>query len=70
MNFSIYAVNVSCRTALTHELKPFEVPFLSTDDPRFSRLKYHILKPLEDWLTTIGVRPGVYEKSEKQNMFI
>ena len=70
MNFSIYAVNVSCRTALTHELKPFEVPFLSTDDPRFSRLKYHILKPFEDCLTTIDVRPGVYEKSEKQNMFI
>ena len=66
MNFLMYAVNVSSRTALTRELKLFEAPFLSTNDPRFSWLKYQILKYLEGWLTTIEVRPGVYEKPEKK----
>ena len=33
-------------------------------------LKHQFLKYFEDWLTTIKVRPGVYEKSEKQKMFI
>ena len=28
-------MNVSITTTLTRELKPFEAPFLSTDDPRF-----------------------------------
>ena len=70
MNFSIYAVNVSSRTALTRELKPFEVPFSSTDVLRFSWVKYQILKYFEDCLTTIEVRPGVYEKLEKQKFFI
>ena len=64
----MYAVNVSSRTALTRELKLFEAPFLSTNDPRFSWLKYQILKYLEGWLTTIEVRPGVYEKPEKKNL--
>ena len=58
-------MNVSSTIALTRELKPFETPFLSIDDPRFSWLKY-----FEDWLTTIEVRPGVHEKSEKQKMFM
>ena len=70
MTFSIYAVNISSKTALTHELEPFEVPFSSTDYPRFLWLKYQILKYFEDWLTKIEVRPGVYEKSEKQKIFI
>ena len=56
-------MNVSSRATLTHE---FEVPFFSTDDPRFSWLKYQILKCFEDWLTTIEIRPGIYEKSENQ----
>ena len=34
--FSIYAINVSGTAALTRELNPFQAPFLSTDDPRFS----------------------------------
>ena len=63
-------MNVSSTIALTRELKPFETPFLSIDDPRFSWLKYQILKYFEDWLTTIEVRPGVHEKSEKQKMFM
>ena len=58
-------MNVSSATALTRELKPFEAPFLSTDDPRFSWLKYQILTCFEDWLTIIEVRPGVHEKFEK-----
>ena len=71
MDVSIYAVNVSIRTALTCELKSFEVCFLSSDDPRFSWLKYQILKYFEDWLTTTEVRAGVYEKLEKQkNIYI
>ena len=58
-------MNVSSTTALTRELKPPEGPFLPTDDPRFLWLKYQILIYFEDWLKTIEVRPGVYEKSEK-----
>ena len=63
-------MNVSSTTALTRELKPLEAPFLSTDDPRFLWLKYQILIYFQDWLKTIEVRPGVYEKSEKQKMFM
>ena len=63
-------MNVSSTTALTRELNPLEAPFLSTDDPRFLWLKYQILIYFEDRLKTIEVRPGVYEKSEKQKMFI
>ena len=69
MNFSIDAINISGKTALTGELKPFRVTFSSTDDPWFSGLKYHILKYFEDWLTTIEERPAVHEKSEKQKLF-
>ena len=39
------------------EMKPFEAPFLSTNDPQFSWLKYQFLKYFEDWLTTTEVRP-------------
>ena len=39
MNFSVYAVNVSSKTALTHELKPLEVPFFS-NDPRMQGAKF------------------------------
>ena len=71
MNVSTYALNVRSRTALTCELKPFKVPFLSTDDPQFSWLKYQISKHFKESLTIIDVRPGVYEKSEKQkNIYI
>ena len=40
------------------------------NDPRFSWLKYQILKYFEDCLTTIELRQGVYEKSAIQIMFI
>ena len=63
-------MNVSSTTALTRELKQLQAPFLLTDDPRFLWLKYQILLYFEDWLKTIEVRPGVYEKSEKQRMFV
>ena len=63
-------MNVSSTTALTRELKPLQAPFLLTDDPRFLWLKYQILLYFEDWLKTIEVRPGVYEKSEKQKIII
>ena len=63
-------MNVSSTTALTRELKPLEALFFPTDDPRFLWLKYQILIYFEDRLKTIEVRPGVYEKSEKQKMFI
>ena len=63
-------MNVSSTTALTCELKPLEAPFLPTDDPRLLWLKYQTLIYFEDWLKTIEIRPGVYEKSEKQKMFI
>ena len=63
-------MNVSSITDLTRELKPLEAPFLPTDDPRFFWLKYKILSYFEDQLKTIQVRPGVYEKSEKQKMSI
>ena len=60
-------MNVSSTTALACELKLFEAPFLSTDDPWFSWLKHEFLKNFEDWLTTIEMRPGVHER---QKMFI
>ena len=63
-------MNVSSTTASSHELKPFNAPFLSTDDPRFSWLKNQFLKYFEDWLKSIEERPGSYTKSEKQKMFI
>ena len=63
-------MNVSSITKLTRELKPLEAIFLPTDDPRFLWLKYQILSYFEDWLKTIEVRSGVYEKSEKKKMFI
>ena len=67
MNFSIHAMSASIRTALTRELKPFEAPLLSTNDPQFLWPKYHILKYFEDWLKT-KVWNG---KSEKQkNVYI
>ena len=62
-------MNVGSTTNLTRELKPLEAPFLPTDDPRFLWLKYQMFSYFEDWLKTIEVRSGVYEKSEKQKMF-
>ena len=63
-------MNVSSTSALTRELNPREARFLPTDDPRFLWLKYQILIYFEDGLNTVKVRPRVYEKSEKQKMFI
>ena len=63
-------MNFSSIAALTRELKLPEAPFLPTDDPRFLWLKYQILIYFDDWLKTFEVRPGVYEKSEKQKIFI
>ena len=34
-----HIMNVSSTTASSHELKPFNAPFSSIDDPRFSWLK-------------------------------
>ena len=65
MNFLIYVVNVSSRRALTYEFKSFEVPFLSTDDPRFLWLKYQILRYFEDWLVTTEVKDQEYMKSQR-----
>ena len=63
-------MNVSNTTVLTRELKPFDVPFLSADDPWFSWPKDQFLKYFEDWLVAFEVRPEVYEKTEKQKMLI
>ena len=63
-------MNVSSTLALTSDMKPLEAPFSPTDAPRLLWLKYQILRYFEDWLKTIEVRPEVYEKSEKQKMFI
>ena len=63
-------MNLSHTTALTRDLKPFDVAFLSTDDSRFSWLKQQFLKSFEDWFTKIEVGPGVYEKFIKKQMFI
>ena len=46
-------MNGSSATALTHELKPPEAPFLSTGDARLLWLKYQILIYFEEWLKTI-----------------
>ena len=52
------------------KLKALEAPFLSTDDLRFLWIKYQILMYFEDCLKTIEVRPRLYEKSEKQKLFM
>ena len=61
-----------CRECQQHnsELKPLEAPFSSNDDFSFLWLKYQILIYCEDCLKTIEVRPGLYQKSEKQKLFI
>ena len=61
---------VSRTTASSHELEPFNAPFSSTNDPRFSWLKNQFLKYFEDGLRSIEERPGAYTKPEKQTMFI
>ena len=66
VRFPIHVMNVSSTTGLARELKPLDAPFLPTDDPRILWLRYQILKYSDDWLKTIEVRPGVYEKSEKK----
>ena len=58
-------MNDSCTTALTPQLKPFEVLIFSTEGARFSWLKQHILKYFEDWFTAIEVRRWVYGKNKK-----
>ena len=63
-------MNVSSTTASSRELKPFNTPFLSTDDPWFSGLKNQFLKNFKDWLRSIEKRLGAYTKSEKHKMFI
>ena len=63
-------MNVSSTTALARGVKPLEALFLSTDDPRFLWLKDQNLIYFEEWLKTIEVRPGVYENSKKQKMFV
>ena len=63
-------MNVSSTTALARGVKPLEALFLSTDDPRFLWLKYQNLIYFEEWLKTVEVRPGVYENSKKQKMFV
>ena len=60
----------NCATSYSHELKPFNAPFSSTDDPCFLWLKDQFLKYFEDWLTRNETKPGVYKKSEKQRMFV
>ena len=63
-------MNISSTTALIRELNPLETRFLPTEDPRFLWLKYRILVYFEDWLKTIEVKPGVYETSGKEKMFM
>ena len=55
---------------MIRELNPLETRFLPTEDPRFLWLKYRILVYFEDWLKTIEVKPGVYETSGKEKMFM
>ena len=56
--------------ASSQELKPFNAPFSSTDDPRFSWLKIYFLKNFEDWWESIEERPAACTKSDKQKTFI
>ena len=58
-------MNVSSTTASSRELKLFNAPFSSINDPRFSWLKNQLLKYFENWLKSIEERLGAYTKSEK-----
>ena len=62
-------MNVSSTTTSSRKLKPFNAPFSSIDDPRFSWLN-QFLKYFEHWLRSIEERPGAYTKSEIRKMFI
>ena len=66
---SDHVMNINSTTALIRELKPLEAPFLPIDDSHILWLKYQILIYF-DGLKTTEVKSGVYEKSEKQKMFI
>ena len=57
----------NCTTSYSHELKPFNAPFSSTDDPCFFVAKRSVFKIF--W-TRNETKPGVYKKSEKQRMFV
>ena len=46
-------MNVSITITFTSELKPFDAPFLSTDDPRLLLLKYQFLTYFENWSTKL-----------------
>ena len=63
MNFSVYAVNVSSKNALTHELKPLEVPFFS-NDPRMQGAKFQasffFIKALYE-VNTSGLQLTLYK---------
>ena len=54
----------------SRELKPFNAPFLSTDDPRFFMAKKSIFKIFEDWLKSIEERPGAYTNLRTENVYI
>ena len=63
-------MNVSSTTASSRELKPFNAPFSSIDDPWFSWLKNQFLKYFKDWFRSIEERTEAYTKSKKQKMFV
>ena len=46
-------MNVSSITSSSRQLKPFNAPFSSTDDPQFPWLKNQFLKCFEGWLRPI-----------------
>ena len=62
-------MTVSSTTALTHELKPLETPFLPTDDPWFLWLKHQILIYFEDWLKTIEGKEYMKRKTNKKCLY-
>ena len=49
-------MNVSSTTASSRELKPFNAPFSSIEDPWFSWLKNQFLKYFKDWFRSIEER--------------
>ena len=63
-------MNVSNTKSPSRQLKPFNAPFTSVDDPRSSWLKDEFLKYFEDWLESIEERPGNFSKKAKVKMFI
>ena len=63
-------MNIRSTSEYKRDAKPFLAPFLSVDDHRFAWLETTFLPYFDNWMESIKSRPGNFEKSAQNNMFI